>query len=201
MVLVRVLFAISYKLIIVESVIDVSPSVRILMNGLNNLVPMIRFEVMAFGGLTAYLLLRSDAKGNIFKILRTEVAFYLAIALVIILIARIVDFKYFMYIKQDVYGVAFCIIILNLATNVGLSKMFEYQPFIFLGDISYGIYMYHVSATYFSLYLVKLVVSPGEDILFSMMYYAIVLLSTIAMATASYLFLEKPFLKLKLRFG
>jgi peptidoglycan/LPS O-acetylase OafA/YrhL len=200
-VLIRILFALSYKLIIVESIFPVSQEVHALMDGLNNLVPMIRFEVMAFGGLAAYALHNRATFPKLFEYLFSKAAFYASIALVLVLIARLIEFKYFMYIKQDVYGAAFCIIILNLAANTKLSSVLEYQPFIFLGDISYGIYMYHVSATYLSMHLSKLIVPVENEIVFSVLFYTLVVSITLVMATLSYNYVEKPFLRLKSKSG
>jgi peptidoglycan/LPS O-acetylase OafA/YrhL len=69
------------------------------------------------------------------------------------------------------------------------------RPLIYLGKISYGLYVYHA----LFMYLVPkhlgrwLPHIPGSDVI-------VIFLATVATAAFSYQFIEKPFLKLKSRF-
>jgi peptidoglycan/LPS O-acetylase OafA/YrhL len=79
------------------------------------------------------------------------------------------------------------------------------KSLIYLGKISYGLYVFHVWAIYLAVYLLGLLLHMAFDqgatplrlvALKDLLAFAL----TILMATASYKWLEKPFLKLKHRF-
>lgn len=74
----------------------------------------------------------------------------------------------------------------------------RYRPLIYLGKISYGLYVYHM----FALYLMGLSLGGKAGTMGRFAYYwfgALVL--TVLLASASYRWLESPFLHLKERFA
>jgi peptidoglycan/LPS O-acetylase OafA/YrhL len=75
---------------------------------------------------------------------------------------------------------------------------FTFRPLIYLGKISYGLYVYHVLA----LLLVGLALGgkAGTPARF-LVYWFGGLILTIVLATASYRWLESPFLRLKAKFA
>lgn len=80
------------------------------------------------------------------------------------------------------------------------SKLLELEKplFSYLGTISYGIYMYHMLIDYQLRYLVaKLAFLNLPKMLIIPLYYVMLLLATIAVASLSYHYFEKFFLKLK----
>lgn len=69
-----------------------------------------------------------------------------------------------------------------------------------LGTISYGIYMLHMIAVYFTSFLFqRLDFWRGSLALFLISYYALAVALTISLSYLSYRFLESPFLRLKAR--
>ncbi len=68
---------------------------------------------------------------------------------------------------------------------------------VYLGRISYGLYVFHVLGLFISDYAVK---DPTASLARYALRVAVALTATIALAAASYRWLETPFLKMKQRF-
>ncbi len=100
--------------------------------------------------------------------------------------------------KDEIYAVLFGLTLL-LLTTVVQDKVSEFAPLKFLGKISYGLYMYH----WLILILIfKLDFLPKEnETLHSFLLYGLTLLTTIAVSTISFYFIEMRFLNLKERFS
>jgi peptidoglycan/LPS O-acetylase OafA/YrhL len=91
-------------------------------------------------------------------------------------------------------AVAGCLALFLAVCGISLT----FRPLIYLGKISYGLYVYHVLA----LVLVGLALGgkAGTPARF-LVYWFGGLILTIALASASYRWLESPFLRLKERFA
>ena len=74
----------------------------------------------------------------------------------------------------------------------GLGRaVFEWRPLMYVGRISYGVYVYHALMPYFLKRLFPIwTYGIGEQ-------FVILVIATIALASLSYRFLERPFLSLK----
>lgn len=75
-----------------------------------------------------------------------------------------------------------------------LSRSFEFAPLVWIGKISYGLYLWHYPIFEASRRLFDGRIPP-------ILYQVIGVLTTILVATASYYLLEKPFLRLRRRFA
>jgi peptidoglycan/LPS O-acetylase OafA/YrhL len=74
---------------------------------------------------------------------------------------------------------------------------FSFPPLVYLGKISYGLYVYHLLA----INLARNIVGGRSDSpLHSILFWWVALLLTIGFASASYRWLEAPFLRLKDRY-
>jgi peptidoglycan/LPS O-acetylase OafA/YrhL len=91
------------------------------------------------------------------------------------------------------YSVCFAVLILNVSTNERSLITLRAPLFEFLGKISFSIYMFHEVAIQLTL---KTLGAESNAAL-----YAISLTLTIAMASAVYLWYERPFLRLKSRYA
>lgn len=155
-----------------------------------------RFECMIIGAIFAYILHRKKAR--LLKILFNK---YLQIFAYIAIIALLGTGFQIPALNQIIYSSLFGIIILNLSANPATVFKLENKILNYLGQISFGLYMYHELAIGISIRVLK-------DLSFNFNYsgpnlllYAFALLVTIGVASLSYFLLEKPFLRLKTRFS
>jgi peptidoglycan/LPS O-acetylase OafA/YrhL len=112
------------------------------------------------------------------------------------LIFLLVKGVYVPYVHNQVYATLFGILILNLAANKKRIFSLEYKPLDYLGKISYGIYMYHPLAIAIAL---KILMNTGENYLLWQILLSLIL--TVIVSSISYQFLEKPFIRRKVKFS
>lgn len=162
---------------------------------LKNCIAMLKIESMAIGGIGAWMVF----KKKYFQKLLSNYFLFGAIALVFALI-------YFTPDKlQDgcflIYSVLFLIIILNVSLNPNSVIKLENKVFVFLGNISYGLYMYHLIVVAAFIGLLK---QTGfyidNSFLSQIIVYTGVTGSTILVSWLSYRYFESWFLKLKHKF-
>lgn len=145
-------------------------------------------DCMAIGGIYAILLFQ---KSNLLKFLLNNFLFYSTIILVLILILKGV---YIPYIHYEFYSVLFGIIIINFAANNKIKISLENRYLNYLGNISYGLYMYHP---------IGIVLSLAISFKFQSIWlvYPLSFIVTISIAGISYTYFEAFFLKFKSRFS
>lgn len=157
---------------------------------------MTKMESMAIGGIGAYYLFNGNQK---IKWLYNNGLMFLSIIMIVVLV-------YFTPgIVQDaiylVYSVLFLIIILNVSSNPNCIFKLENRVFKVLGNISYGLYMYHLIVIAFVFATLKqLGMEINDGISSQVIVYASVISGTILLAWISYTYFEKWFLKLKHQF-
>ena len=147
-------------------------------------------DCMAIGGFFAILLFQ---KSKILKFILNKYLFYITIIGVSILMIKGI---YIPYIKYEFYSVLFGIIIINFAANDQIAISLENKPLNYLGNISYGIYMYHPIGIVLSLYL-----AVSINCVTNWLLYPLSVAATIIIASVSFKFIESPFLKLKSKFS
>jgi peptidoglycan/LPS O-acetylase OafA/YrhL len=152
-----------------------------------------KYNVMAFGGFSAYLFLYK--KDLIIKLFKNY--FVLAAAFIIPFSLWFYGLS-FKYLTDEFYGVLFSILIVAIAVNQNSIKK-EFFITKFLGKISYGIYMYHWIIL--SLLMKYEIISFESMALNNLTLYGITILGTILVAYLSYQYIEKPFLRLKSRYS
>ncbi len=155
-----------------------------------------KFYAMAIGSLFGYIMYyKSDSFGNSFFSSKSIRLFLIAFILWHFVFHNVeeagIPFKVFMCF---VYG----LLILNVAGNPGKRINLE-QPFLmYLGAISYGIYMYHMLVDYcLRLLFPKLNVLHLPKAGLIMLYYFLLVSITLVVAAFSYRYIEKYFLSLK----
>jgi peptidoglycan/LPS O-acetylase OafA/YrhL len=99
-------------------------------------------------------------------------------------------------------GIASSLFILRVSSSESsfCSSFLRYKPLVFLGQVSYGIFIWHIISkaclsAIFSKYLPK----ASGKLLFG--YFILSILSAIIWGTASRLIIERPFLRLKEMFN
>jgi peptidoglycan/LPS O-acetylase OafA/YrhL len=147
-------------------------------------------DCMAIGGIFAILLFR---KHRILRVLANKYLFYFTAVLASFLMLKGVSFP---YIHFELYSVLFGIIILNLASNKNLEFSLENKVFNYLGNISYGLYMYHPIGI-----ALGLAIGTSLGWVSNWFVYPASLVLTILLAGLSYTYYEKYFLKFKSRFS
>jgi peptidoglycan/LPS O-acetylase OafA/YrhL len=157
---------------------------------------MTKMESMAIGGIGAYYLFNGHPK---IKLLFSNILLIASLVTIVVLVyftpAIIQDGIYL------VYSVLFLIIILNVSSNPGCIIKLENKIFRVLGNISYGIYMYHliVIALVFA-FLKRIGFSINDGFVSQLTVYSLTILLTILISWLSYSYFEKWFLNLKHRF-
>ncbi|MEL6496227.1 MAG: acyltransferase [Cyanobacteria bacterium J06623_7] len=103
-------------------------------------------------------------------------------------------------LNQEIFAVMSALMILNVATNPQTIVKLQNRALDYLGRISYGIYMFHCLCIAIA-YLVEEWTNLSPSMLIAnVIVYPFVFGLTILLATISYRWLEKPFMKQKHRF-
>ncbi len=194
----RTLFIIIASLIVIKIIIlfflrndPQNPNLLIL----KKFIAMLKIESMAIGGIGAWMVF----KKKYFQKLLSNYFLIGAILCVLFLI-------YFMPDKiQDasflVYSVLFLIIIMNVSLNTNSVIKIENKAFIFLGNISYGLYMYHlIVVAAFIGFLKYIGFEVNNSIGSQVIVYSGIISLTILVSWLSYRYFESWFLKIKHKF-
>lgn len=156
-----------------------------------------RFECMAFGAIGAWLFFaRKRAVLDALYSRGAQVATYVLTFYFVVTGARRVA------ADHTLLAIPFTVIILNVATNPRSLLRMEGRLFTFLGAISYGMYMVHIIAIHLSIkLLVGLTGTSFGSARSNLALYAASVTLTLVIATLTYLFYERAFLRLKSRFS
>jgi len=150
---------------------------------------LFNIDCMAIGGIYAFLLFH---KSRVLQILMNRYLFYMALVLAVLMIFNGVIFK---HLHSEIYAVLFGLLILNFAANDRIGISLENKPLKMLGDISYGLYMYHPITAVFSIQVAAML-GIGTN----WFIYPITVGLTIAVAWTSYTYFERWFLRHKTKF-
>lgn len=146
-----------------------------------------RMECMAIGGLFAWVVFAK--KRALLAFLHSRLVQAITYALTAWLL---VTDSYKPIFNYGWYSLCFGVLILNVSTNPRSLIRLPGRAFEFLGNISFSIYMLHEMA-------IQVVIFAGWTSNVALYGGAMVL--TIAAASACYLWIERPFLRLKTRFA
>lgn len=138
---------------------------------------------------------------------KTKIMLIYALGFLMILLKNVIFVGSLVIFERYAIALFFCFVIVDQIQNERkISWTWFHKRALYLGKISYGIYMYHLVV----MYLIKdyLLIDYFESkeiwninfIGFSLAYAVLALASTIAISWLSYRFFEKPFLRLKGRF-
>jgi peptidoglycan/LPS O-acetylase OafA/YrhL len=152
--------------------------------------PRFNIDCMAIGGIYAILLFQ---KNRFLKLIQNNTIFYLTLILVIFLMIKGIYIQYFHY---ESYAVLFGIIILNFASNDRIKISLENRLLNYLGNISYGLYMYHPIGI-----VLAIAISTSIGFTTNWLIYPLSFILTIILAGLSYKYFESFFLKFKDRFS
>lgn len=156
---------------------------------------LFQVEQMAVGGLVAWLLF-THQEGWL-RWLYHPAAIVLSLGLVSWLVLGEPSFDGYTVLE----ALAFSVLILNASTHPKMPNWLEGPRFSFLGNISYGIYMWHTMVILIVLSLLSYWLSPlVNPVWFNVLLYSLSIAITLVLSSLSYRYLEQPFLRLKERF-
>lgn len=156
---------------------------------------LLQVEQMAIGAIGAWVLF--NRKQAVLQFLYNRMVFTMALLLTLSLFIVPVHHWWINFAEAAL----FVIVIMNLSTNPDIRLSMEGRWITVLGNISYGIYMYHTLCITVCLFMLKyLGVHQGNALMFSILLYSLSVMSTIVVAYVSYEFFETRFLELKERF-
>jgi peptidoglycan/LPS O-acetylase OafA/YrhL len=145
-------------------------------------------ELMALGGIGAYLLFHK----------RLSWLYDRTNAIASILVLCLISLALFFSVNYFLLSTLFLLmILLNVSDN---HAVFRDKFFSFLGDISYGIYMYHPLVLFFVFTFGSSWFSNLTPLLYNFVLYALVIVITIVISYLSFRYFEEYFLKMKGRF-
>lgn len=147
-------------------------------------------DCMAFGGFFAFALYY---KWKILKYVMNKNLFYFVLSATALLLSFGIKIPILHY---EVYAVLFGIIILNFSSNKQIGFTLENPVLNYLGNISYGLYMFHPIAIVVSIKICMYFHQTSNWVL-----YPLSLLCTVCMAALSYHYMEQYFLRMKARFA
>jgi peptidoglycan/LPS O-acetylase OafA/YrhL len=103
----------------------------------------------------------------------------------------------YLFFYRFFLSIVFGLIIINtVCANTTIFKL-EKKPFVYLGTISYGLYMYHMTIDYLLRTVFSKIIIPINIYLQAILYHALLLGLTIILASLSFKYVESYFLKLK----
>lgn len=159
-------------------------------DGIKGLWLTFNVNSMAIGGLFSVILYY---KSKLLSLILNQVVFYLSLLVSLILLISSI---YIPYVNIEVYSVLFGLVIVNFAANPNLSVSLENKVFNYLGNISYGLYMYHTIGIVLSIRLCQ-----ATGLVTNWIIYPLCLTFTILLAGLSYKYFERYFLKFKYKFS
>ncbi len=160
-----------------------------------SLVYKTSFDCMAIGGLGAYL---AYTKSKYLHILYHP--FIQAVAWFVLLSSIVYKpLHLFSFLDMEINAIFYVIIILNVSTNIKTIINLEYHVFDYIGKISYGIYVFHMTILFFISFIIKHVLQLKFAGTFTdyFVVYSTCILSTIMVARFSYNHFESFFLRFK----
>lgn len=147
-------------------------------------------DCMAIGGLFAVFLFE---KNNILNLIYSKSVQIINFIVLTVMIGFGISIP---HINFEFYSLLFGILIINLAANKNSIINLENKLFLYLGKISYGLYMYHPIAIMIAL---KTLYSLGISNIF--IQISLVLFITVFLAGISYQYVESYFINKKITFS
>lgn len=172
-----------------------------------HLIRTLRFEAMSIGGLGAYFIFNRRKNISDLYIYKRPIQF-------IIYSVLLIFFLFNHNIDNTIWNSIFRIpIISSLIVNflflyliIGVSMIdqsiikLENKIFSYLGEISYGIYMYHMISIFTVILFLKNILISLNPILSATIFYILVTIVVIIISAISKRYFEDPFLRIKKKY-
>jgi peptidoglycan/LPS O-acetylase OafA/YrhL len=156
----------------------------------HGLISSMRIQCMAIGGVGAMIYSTKPEYLHWIYGKKAQYLIYLLLAALLMSNTRVST------INDELYCGLFLIVILNIALNPHSLLKFSWSGFSRLGDLSYGMYLYHMFAVYIVIQYPKPQWLDEHWFLFWVQQFAVLLL-TLILSWFSYMTIERFFLSLK----
>ncbi len=165
----------------------------------NEIFQLFPFEGMVSGGLFAYLFFNRSLLLDSFIFQKLFQVIFVSV-LIFVFVTQGINFPMYRFI----YSVLFSYLISNLALNKTNVLHLEFKLLNYIGEISYGIYLFHSFILYVGLVLLKKIYNNSDNFYLSnvkhILISLIMLTFTILFSKIIFLYFEAKFLKLKENF-
>tara|TARA_B110001450_G_scaffold50476_1_gene47136 strand:+ start:115 stop:1242 length:1128 start_codon:yes stop_codon:yes gene_type:complete len=202
----------SRSLIVITLIVVLKITIMVLMflffknTVLYQVLRYLKFESMAIGALGAYVVFNSKKEISSFLIFGKPAQ----IVIFTFVILRLTTFKYFLlygglmsfffntpFLSSFILDFIFLWMVLNLSLNKNHIFNFNNSILNFLGNISYGIYMYHMLVIFLVVLLFSNFLNTISDIYSTLLFYFITTILLLIVSYMSKILFEDKFLKLK----
>ncbi|WP_295128587.1 acyltransferase [uncultured Chitinophaga sp.] len=175
----------------------------------NFLTTTLQFEAMAIGGLGAWWVYNREQPVSEAKLFSKTVQGLLLSLLVLRLGFHYYFSEYWLYsalfntpvVSAVVLDLLFLYVILNLSLNAKRLFSLEGKMLNRLGEISYGVYMYHLLLIFGAVLVLKKHLLALSPIPSTLAFYAVVTGGVLLVAGLSKKYFEDPFLRIKNKLG
>jgi peptidoglycan/LPS O-acetylase OafA/YrhL len=156
---------------------------------------LFQIEQMSFGAIGAYILFYKKEK-ILQMVYHPAAQIFMGLGIIFLLGTR------FLFIGHTILeAMIFIILILNISTNKSFFLKLENPWYAYLGNISFGIYMYHTLCIAIVMTILQKIGLDKENwIAFNAILYSVSIILTIGLAGLSYKYYESYFLTLKQKF-
>jgi peptidoglycan/LPS O-acetylase OafA/YrhL len=172
------------------------------------IVTSLKFELMSIGGIGAWFVARKR------EAVETHWLFSLPAQIVLLAVILIRLFLHNSLINNGLYeiffntpiltgiieGLLFLWLILNVSVNPKTITKLQHRWLDFLGEISYGIYMYQMLVIFASVLILKKILIASTPTVSTLIFYVFISVAIISISWFSKRFFEDWFLKLKDKF-
>jgi len=155
---------------------------------------LLQIEQMAVGAIGAYYLFHNNEK--FLKFIYNPLSGIIAIIIWAFIMVSGLHF----FGLTVVEGLVFLVITMNFSLNNKFPIKLEGKWINFMGNISYGIYMYHTLVIAIVLKFISPYFQDMGNVVFNIVLYVLATIITWVLAAVSYKMFEMPFLKLKEKF-
>jgi peptidoglycan/LPS O-acetylase OafA/YrhL len=163
-------------------------------DSISNIFHGLRFECMAIGALGAYVLMYQEAWLRFLRGLPVRLAVLGLMGFLAVADLPLTEPAIFLS------SCIFILLILTFFTGSALGEKLDVPLLNRLGEISYGIYMFHYPLLYVVLTLLNRA-GMAEGPAYTAVLHSTVIGGTLLLAALSYRFFEMPFLRVKKRFS
>jgi peptidoglycan/LPS O-acetylase OafA/YrhL len=168
-----------------------------IVQGLKEVLAMLKMECMAIGGLGACVVF--EKKQKVLDFIFHPLIQLFSIGMVPLLIFAMPEI--IQNTEHILYSILFLVIILNVALNPSSILKLRGRFFDFLGNISYGMYMYHMFIIVIVLRSSARFGFLNSTVKLNTYYYTAAFAMTILVSSVSYFLYERPFIRMKSRFS